>query len=201
MPITTILENAFYNSNIESVVIGDNVTTIGKNTFMSDLTDSSDPFTTKSSLKSVVIGRNVTTIEECAFKNTKITDLVIPGSLKTLGRDCFMECNYLENVIIEEGVKSLGRGTFWGCGLTTIVWPKSLTNIDHYRAFRFNSNVTHVFYGGTKDDWDTLKPGDSTFYGSNINDESIRYYYSETKPTTSGKYWHYENSKPVVWEE
>ena len=63
-------------------------------------------------------------------------------------------------------------------------------------AFYDCNDLNGIYYKGTPNDWNKIN-----FIG--YNDHIInakRYYYSETKPTNVGNYWHYdENSNPIVW--
>ncbi|MBQ1942354.1 MAG: hypothetical protein II368_01725, partial [Clostridia bacterium] len=57
--------------------------------------------------------------------------------------------------------------------------------------------LTAVYYCGTETEWNNIDI--KTDNESLIN--VTRYYYSNTKPTTPGNYWHYdENGNPVVWD-
>ena len=63
-------------------------------------------------------------------------------------------------------------------------------------AFAGCRELTTVYYEGTKDDWEniSIKKNNDLFVNAN------RYYYSDEKPTTTGKFWHYgENGEIVVW--
>jgi hypothetical protein len=56
--------------------------------------------------------------------------------------------------------------------------------------------LTSVYYKGTAEEWNETSIGDSNYYLIS----ATRYYYSETKPTEEGNYWHYdENGKVSVW--
>lgn len=55
--------------------------------------------------------------------------------------------------------------------------------------------MQNIYYYGTKEEWNNVKNNDSKV-------ASVKeYFYSETKPTTSGNYWHYDvdGVTPVVW--
>jgi len=76
----------------------------------------------------------VTTISEGAFSMcTKLTDVVIPVSVKTIGDGAFSQCSKLVNITISEGVKSIGSYAFYGCfSLKNVEIPSSVEVIkDH----------------------------------------------------------------------
>jgi hypothetical protein len=71
-----------------------------------------------------------------------------------------------------------------------------VTNIA-FEAFYECDNFKVIYYKGTAKDWNKISV-------DNNNDNltsATRYYYSETKPTTSGNYWHYVDGEVVVWGE
>ena len=74
----------------------------------------------------------VTFIDEEAFvNNDTITRVVIPGSVRTIGRWSFNNCTRLEEVVIEQGVQTIGFGAFVACPvLKKINIPKSVKTIE-----------------------------------------------------------------------
>ena len=78
---------------------------------------------------------------------------------------------------------------------TSITIPESVDYIDSY-AFYSCNNLTTVYYGGTASSWDNVYVN---VYNASLTN-ATRYYYSETAPSTSGNYWHYDqNGLPVKW--
>ncbi|MCH5238063.1 MAG: leucine-rich repeat domain-containing protein [Muribaculaceae bacterium] len=67
-------------------------------------------------------------IPDYAFKNLSgITSLLVPGSVKSIGKDTFYNCADLLTVYIEEGVENI-ESAFTGCGsLTEVTLPSSLS--------------------------------------------------------------------------
>ena len=148
----------WYNNrnSITSVVIGDNVTTIGNYAFYScGLTKVEIPesvttigdyaFYGCSRLTSVEIPGSVTTIGNAAFSAcSSLTSVEIPESVTTIGDRAFDYCSSLTSVEIPESVKTIGSGAFSRCSsLTSVEIPESVTTIGD-RAFYDCSRLTEI---------------------------------------------------------
>jgi hypothetical protein len=73
----------------------------------------------------------IVTIEGNAFRNSKLTSIVIPNSVTTLGDDCFSQCSDLTSITIGTGVTGLGRNIFSLCNsLETLVIPSNVKSLE-----------------------------------------------------------------------
>ena len=222
--VTTIGDRAFYYcSNLTSVVIGDSVTTIGNNAFEScynltsvvignSVTTIGDyAFYRCSNLTSVNISSiyswcNISFGESYAnplyyarnlyLNGELVTKLVIPDGITEIKDNSFFLCDNLTSVIIPDSVTSIGNSAFSGCSnLTSVVIGDSVTTIGS-QAFHYCSNLPSVYYNGTAEDWANITIGS---WNSELT-IATRYYYSETEPTESGNYWHYDGNDDIaVW--
>ncbi len=164
---TEIKEYAFsYCSSLESVTIGDSVTSIGYSAFIGC-----------SSLTSITIGDSVTSISWYAFydcdkleyteykngyyignennphlvlikaKNTSITSCTINENTKFIADYAFSRCNSLTSITIGDSVTSIGSEAFCFCSsLTSVTIGDSVTSIGN-RAFENCSSLTSVTIG------------------------------------------------------
>lgn len=87
----------------------------------------------------------VTKIEDSAFYACdKISTVVIPDSIITIGREAFASCDYLCKIVIPNSVKSIGYEAFYDCdNLAEVVIGRGVTSIGGY-AFQDCRKLTEV---------------------------------------------------------
>ena len=126
---------------------------------------------------------------------TTLKEVIITGS-SYIQYGSFRNCSNLTSITIPNSVTSIGRYAFYQCSnLTSITIPNSVTSIGQY-AFYNCSNLTSVYYKGNSSQWSSISIDSNN---TPLTNATI-YYYSETEPTESGKYWHYnENNEIVIW--
>ena len=76
------------------------------------------------------VGYQVSEIDDIALCNNAITSLVVPGTVKRIGRNAFINCPITE-LTLEEGVQLIDGGAFASCvKLDTLTLPSSITTIN-----------------------------------------------------------------------
>ncbi|MCL2063849.1 MAG: leucine-rich repeat protein [Candidatus Cloacimonetes bacterium] len=98
----------YYYISLESVIIGNSVTSIGNFAFQHCI-----------NLSTVVIGDNVTSIGDYAFNNCNLTEIIIPNSVTNIGHGAFGNCTNLSSVTIGNGITNLGSLIFLNTQVTT----------------------------------------------------------------------------------
>ena len=142
-----------FQSGIKTVIIGDNVTTIGERAFAAC-----------NALQNVTLGSCVQTIEVSAFGTCQaLQSISFPASVTTIGKRAFLNCRVLQSVSFSDGLTTIGEGAFSNCVvLQSITLPASVTTIGEY-AFAFCNALQQVTVA-----WDTpLAVPDKTFWGVN----------------------------------
>ena len=142
-----------FQSGIKTVIIGDNVITIGEHAFAAC-----------NALQNVTLGSRVQTIEVSAFGTCQaLQSISFPASVTTIGKHAFFNCRVLQNVSFSDGLTTIGEGAFSDCVvLQSITLPASVTTIGEY-AFAFCKALQQVTVA-----WDTpLAVPDKTFWGVN----------------------------------
>ena len=142
-----------FQSGIKTVIIGDNVTTIGELAFAAC-----------KALQNVTLGSRVQTIEVSAFGTCwALQSITLPASVTTIGKEAFHNCRVLQNVSFPAGLTTIGKLAFGSChALQSITLPASVTTIGEY-AFAFCKALQQVTVA-----WDTpLAVPDKTFWGVN----------------------------------
>lgn len=109
--------------NITSIVINDNITSIGNHAF------SMCEF-----VESVEIPNSVKSIGNSAFFGCEnLKSIKIPDNVKNIGTSAFGFCKNLEEVILSNKLEYISEGTFYSCeNLKSLIIPKSVTWIGPY---------------------------------------------------------------------
>lgn len=95
-----------------------------------------------SSLKEITLPSTLETLAGGAFVLSGLENVVIPGSVKTIGKQAFSCCSQLKSVVIEEGVEKIETGAFEGLNnLQTVDLPKSLIECE-WGVFQGSTNIT-----------------------------------------------------------
>ncbi len=185
--VTSIGNFAFYKcSSLQSIEMGKGIINIGAYAFHGC-----------TNLKNVIIPDSVTNIGSNAFSDcNSLISIKIPNSVTSIGKKAFYRCVNLTSVIISSSVVSIGKCTFQRCSnLSSVVILNSVENIDS-SVFKLCYNLQTVYYLGTLEEWNNYKI-------SNPKNDLIKattYYYSESKPTDNTyKYWHYVDGNPTKW--
>ena len=178
-PVTTILADGFKGcTQVETLIIGENVKTIGNGAF-----------TDCTGLRSVDLG-NVVTIENNAFNLTKngaenyLTSITLPSTLRSIGQYIFLKRTALAEIVIQEGIEEIGayafRATSEGgevnSGLQSIVFPASVKTIGR-AALYGNTGLKEVTFLSES----AMPIGDSTL--GNCSALQTVTFHSATPPT------------------
>ncbi len=99
----------------------------------------------KTQVKSVVLSDGVTKIQtECFSGYVNLTDIEIPGTVKSIGTNAFNGCTSLTDIEIPKGVTSIEGNAFFGCtNLTSVEIPEGVTSIGNYMFYKC-TNLTSV---------------------------------------------------------
>jgi hypothetical protein len=133
----------------------------------------------------------------------------IPDCVEVIESGAFIGCGQLATIEIDENsayYQTIGGNIYSKDGKTLVrcapnhtaghfVIPDGVEYIG-WGAFDGCNSINTVYYVGTAEDWAGISIGS---YNDSLTSATI-YYYSETKPTTAGNYWHYVDGVPTVWE-
>jgi len=97
-------------------------------------------------LKSVTIPGSVSSIERYTFWNCEnLASVTIPGSVKTINDYAFAGCTSLKSITIPANVTSIGDCAFNGSGIESITIPAAVTSIGN-QAFGFCGSLNVVTF-------------------------------------------------------
>ena len=94
--------DGFSYANINTVVIGYGIITLGRSAF-----------SRCSSLTSVTIPNSVTTIESMAFEICSLKSIIIPNSVTSIGSYAFYKCNSLDLITLPDTLTNIGYHAFF----------------------------------------------------------------------------------------
>ena len=131
---TYCLGEASQNAKITSVSLGNNVTSLGNNTFYGC-----------NAITTVNIPNTVTSIGSQAFYQcSALTSVNIPSGITSIENRTFTRCSSLASVNIPNTVTSIGESAFNGCfALTSVNIPSGVTTIAQY-CFNGCSALTSI---------------------------------------------------------
>lgn len=145
-PVTTIHRVAFNRSEVASVILGQNVASIGEEAFsecmsltnvvLSDSVTSLGPsvFEHCRNLTDVTIGSGLSTLADSMFDDCRsLRHITVPDTVSAIGNFVFSGCVSLAEVTIPDSVQSIGAGAFGGCAsLTEVVLPAGVPLVDRF---------------------------------------------------------------------
>ena len=102
------------------------------------------PFAGVDSTFSMRIGENITSIGANSYSDWRVDSLYIPGSVKTIGADAFLNCSCLSAVAIEDGTDTLefqGGTGFKGCPIKSLYLGRNLSYDSWMSPFRYNKEA------------------------------------------------------------
>ncbi|MDE6791562.1 MAG: leucine-rich repeat domain-containing protein [Muribaculaceae bacterium] len=124
-------------SQLDHVIVGNNVTTIGESAFRS------------SSVEEVALGENVTSIRQSAFNGcSSLAKITFNDKLKTIADYAFYSTTKLSEVNLPEGLESIGMYAFYGSGITSINIPSTVISLGSY-CFCDAKSLTSVDFKGS----------------------------------------------------
>jgi hypothetical protein len=167
-------------------------------------------------LTSVTIEEGIEKIGQYVFSYcTSLDELAFPESVKT----CYLTTVAYTGVTSLVWPKHSALDMFYslesgeGISVTSLIIQKGSKNLDYY--FFYRCDVLKTFYFmGTEQEWKEVEINREPFQkfgGIPATEAEARkildawesrltvYFYSETKPTEEGNYWHYVDGVPTKW--
>ena len=183
----------WYNSStyVKNVVIGSDVTSIGKYAFnecteLESVTFEGNAvkkigrmaFYNCKKLSDITLPTSLTQIDASAFeKCSSITSVTVPSGVTTVGESAFLLCTGLKTVKLMNGVETVGFSAFEDCAaLETVVIPASVKSLVKY-AFSSCANLKTIIYCGTEDGWNAVQKGTGWAFDSNYTVQYHSYSY------------------------
>ncbi len=149
--VTTIATYAFSESNLTSITIGENVTSITYNAFFAcfalEKIEVNPGNSTYKSDEGVLIDKKTQTLIQFPI-GKKVTDYTIPNDVTSIGDYAFFVCDKLTSITIGDNVTSIGNNAFFLCDkLTSITIGDNVTSIG-FNAFGSCDELSAVYFKG-----------------------------------------------------
>ena len=117
IPVRRIGESAFANTELASITLGANITSIGNSAFANT-----------PNLKSITLPNTITDIENNAFSNSGLTYVHLPNNLANIRSAVFTNCKYLTEIYIPKTVTQILDYAFYDCNsLETVYFGGTLS--------------------------------------------------------------------------
>ena len=191
LPVATIWTNAFNgNTNLTSLVIGTNVTSIRYSAFANCQT-----------LAAVTLPASLTSLGNDVFYKCGLTSVSIPGSLGSISQSAFQDCGSLASVTIAGSVTNLGIFAFGGCGsLTNVLFQGNAPgqNPDVFYDFFTPYDPATVYFQSGTSGWGLVFDGEPTaLLNAPASYGSLTVTLSPAAVLTSGAQWQVDGG---VWQ-
>ena len=184
--------------NLESITMSQNVTYIGGNAFRGD---KMNPFELPQTLEYIGTGN---------FNKEGFYSSRLPDKLTVIESDSFAGSAFEGLLVLPENLERLEMWAFRDCEIDEVIVPKSIKSFD-IGAFGYDvyfedssgfiTQYPNYYYCGTQADWENVDIyRNESEYMPGIHGTIKLYFYSETAPTGEGRYWHYVDGKPAIWE-
>lgn len=169
--ITEIMDGAFRECDITSVVIPNTVTAIGNHAF----------YLCTKLAGTVTIPNSVNTVGYTAFcRCDRMTEVVLPAKDVTYGNGCFMTTGLTGTLTLPEGLVTISQSMFYNNNkLTHVVIPHTVTtisqdafvNCDELEEVLIPNSVTSLynnpFYSSAKIESVMVEEGNPVYYSEN----------------------------------
>lgn len=144
-------------------------------------------------LTSVTISRGSTTFGDFAFDRCSKLETINSADGIIPSGDYSLRWSGIKSVKISAKTSKIGMMAFYCCeGLESIEFPASVQEIGD-SAFAGSSNIKHVYYSGTEEQWKALGLSSSFPFSKTeitynyVSEHEHQYVYKVTKPTCTGK--------------
>ncbi|MBQ2740113.1 MAG: leucine-rich repeat domain-containing protein [Clostridia bacterium] len=101
-----------------------------------------------SGITAIELPDSLTDIGEYAFRRSALTEIVVPGGVKTLCEGTFSGCEQLGSVVLSNGVETVGKNVFENCKAMQSLWVGNTLKTVENQAFgfvaEFNLKQLHI---------------------------------------------------------
>jgi len=82
-----------------------------------------------------------------AFAGTRLTKIIVPNSVNTIGEYAFNDCENLISIVIPDNITNIGKYAFWSCaGLKDVIIGNGVASIEYF-TFADCKGLTNLTLG------------------------------------------------------
>ena len=74
----------------------------------------------------------------------KLSELIIPEGVVSIGSEAFKMCNSLKSITLSSTLKEIGNGAFYCSNLEEVVIPRCIESIVKSRVFYSSTKLVYV---------------------------------------------------------
>ena len=191
--IKEIPGNCFKSCTLEEIKLPEGLEKIGASAFALDsFMVNGEYCRIRQNFTEVIIPESVTIIGSGAFNGcNKLKSVNVPSKIETFSSSMFGGCESLESIEISDNVKEILSMALYNTAIESVVIPPGVNKIG---LLAFSASLKEIFYKGTQEQWKKIEMGTNPYI-----DEATKYFYSETRPSQPGNFWHYVDGKVTVW--
>ena len=147
--IETIEQSCFgFDSNLKDIKLPNDIKSINQYAFFECY-----------NIEKVFFPKSLKHLGTCAFRGCygllKV-EFEVGISIEKIEDLTFYGCSKLKDIILPESIKTIGAYSFYGCrSLKSVYIPSNVTKIEK-RAFCECPNIETIVFGGTLDQWDAI---------------------------------------------
>lgn len=145
-PYLKCVKGAIYSKNMKTLLFG---SVSQKNMKISNKTKiiRKGAFAYHTNPKKVIFLNKMISIPEECFLQSKVKEVVLPDTVKSIGKSAFSDCKQMRTIALPASLLSIKEKAFYNCGFRKLVIPKKVINIEENAL---QASIVNLIFKGKK---------------------------------------------------